>query len=332
MIARERVKAAIAHQETDRPPYVFDPLDDVYAKIQSELGIKDVDAWLDNDVEKIGAGTQISSNPGVRRDFVCVPWWDWNWSVIGPEWRAEDPPAGRPPTIGCGSYEGLAARFKALRRMSDKYFLVRCYGGIFERACGLRGMENFLVDLCLHKEFAIDLCRVIVEKQLAMLENFLSIPEIDGVLLGDDLGTQQNLFMSVDTWEEVIAPCYEREFPFVKSCGKDVWMHSCGAIESVIPRLIELGVEVLNPLQQECFDVLEIKKKYGDKLSFWGGGISTQKTFPFGTPEEVREEATRIRRAMSQGGGYIFASSQDIQADVPVENIAAMLEVAKSKM
>lgn len=332
MNSRERVKAAVYHQETDRPPYAFDPLDETYVKIQTELGIKDVDAWMDNDVQRIQTGPSVCSNPGVRQDFPGVPWWDWNWDVIGPEWRAEEPPSGRPPTIGFGSYEGLGERFKAMRRMNDKYFLVRCYGGIFEKACGLRGMENFLVDMLLHKDFAIHLCRVVAEKHAALLDNILSIPEIDGVLLGDDLGTQRNLFMAADVWEEIIAPSYKLEFDLVKSYGKDLWMHSCGAIEAVIPRLIELGVQVLNPLQQECFDVVEVKKKYGDKLAFWGGGISTQKTFPFGTPEEVKKEATRIRKIMSKGGGYVFAPSQDIQTDVPTANIAAMLEVAKSRL
>ena len=134
--------------------------------------------------------------------------------------------------------------------------------------------------------------------------------------------------MSPDTWNEMIRPGEQREYDLVHSYGKDVWIHSCGNIELLIPSLIEMGVDALNPVQPEAMDIQLLKEKYGDKLSFWGG-VSTQQTLPYGTPEEVKAEARKTKEMMSQNGGYIFAPGQEIQGDVPAENILALIEVAK---
>jgi len=146
-------------------------------------------------------------------------------------------------------------------------------------------------------------------------------------LLGSDWGSQRGLLMSPEIWNEMIAPGEHREYDLIHSYGKDVWVHSCGCIDVIIPRLIEMGLDVLNPVQPECMDIQMLKDDYGDKLSFWGG-ISTQDTLPYGTPEEVKIEARRVRDIMSKDGGYVLAPSQSIQGDVPVENILALLEVA----
>jgi uroporphyrinogen decarboxylase len=105
-------------------------------------------------------------------------------------------------------------------------------------------------------------------------------------------------------------------------------VHSCGNIEKLIPSLVEMKLDVLNPIQPEAMDIAKLKLQYGDKLTFWGG-ISTQQTLPYGTPDAVRSEARGVRELMSRNGGYIFSPAQSIQADVPVENILALLEVAR---
>ncbi len=110
----------------------------------------------------------------------------------------------------------------------------------------------------------------------------------------------------------------------------DVWGHSCGDVQELIPRLIEMKLDVLNPVQPECMDIAKLKRDYGDRLTFWGG-ISTQRTLPFGTPDEVRAEARQVRDLMSAGGGYIFAPAQGIQGDVPPANIVALLDVARER-
>jgi len=176
-------------------------------------------------------------------------------------------------------------------------------------------------------KFAKGLLNKIIEKNMVMLENFLNIPEIDGVLLGSDWGSQRGLLMSPEVWDDMIGPGEQREYDLVHSYGKDVWVHSCGCIDVLIPRLVEMGLDVLNPIQPECMDIQKLKEDYGHKLAFWGG-ISTQDTLPYGTPEEVKKEARRVRDMMSKDGGYVLAPSQSIQGDVPVENIIALLEVA----
>jgi uroporphyrinogen decarboxylase len=161
-----------------------------------------------------------------------------------------------------------------------------------------------------------------------MLENFLTIKEIDGVLLGSDWGSQSSILMSPEVWDDMIRPGEQQEYDLIHSYNKDVWIHSCGCIDVLIPRLIEMGVDVLNPVQPECMDIARLKANYGEKLAFWGG-ISTQQTLPFGTPQDVKAEARKVRNQMSAGGGYIFAPAQEIQSDVSVENIEALLEVAR---
>ena len=113
----------------------------------------------------------------------------------------------------------------------------------------------------------------------------------------------------------------------IHKAGLDVWVHSCGDIRKVLPDLVEMGVDVINPVQPECMDIYELKDKYGDKLTFWGG-ISTQQTLPKGTPEDVRAETIHVTEAMSRNGGYLIAAAQGIQADVPFENLCALVDTA----
>jgi uroporphyrinogen decarboxylase len=189
-------------------------------------------------------------------------------------------------------------------------------------------MENFLADMAGEPQFAQELLNRIIEKNMVMLENLLTAPEIDGVLLGSDWGCQMDLLMSPEVWQEMIRPGEQREYDLVHGYGKDVWVHSCGNIEKIIPSLVEMGLDVLNPVQPEVMDVERLKTRFGENLTFWGG-ISTQRILPFGTPEEVKEEARRVRDIMSEGGGYILAPGQEIQGDVPAENILALLGVAR---
>jgi len=309
MTRRELVKAAIQHRQTPMVPYNIALTGEARDLVGKKLGIADVERWIDNDVQGIG-----------------VPWWDWY--QLGEDWRSFDAPTGKATVIGRGSYDNLADNVKAARDASDKYFVVYIYGSHFEKAYFARGFENFMADIAASYDFAKKLCRKIVEKNLVMLENFLDLPEIDGVLLGSDWGSQRGLLMSPAVWDDMIRPGEQAEYDLVHSYGKDVWVHSCGDISVLIPRLIEMGLDVLNPVQPECMDIRRLKADCGDKLAFWGG-ISTQKTLPFGTPEQVKAEARRVRDLLGKGGGYIFSPSQSIQGDVPVENIKALLEVAR---
>jgi len=311
MTRREYVKAAIGHRETDRVPYAIDLTGEAWEAMNDVVSEESPEAFLDNDV----------------RDF-SAPWWGWH--ELGPDWRGMSTPTSRATVLGTGSYPEFVEALKTARDASDKYFLVRIYGSHFEKAYSARGIENFLADMAGDPPFARKLLNTIIEKNMVMLENILALPEIDGVLLGSDWGSQRGLLMAPEVWEEMIRPGEEREYELVHSYGKDVWLHSCGNIEAIIPSLIEIGLDVLNPVQPEAMDLRMLKEKCGDDLCFWGG-ISTQQTLPYGTPEEVKAETRAVRDLMSKNGGYILSPAQSIQDDVPVENVLALLEAARER-
>ena len=308
---RDLVKSAIRHQPVERVPYCIDLCGETIDQVKQFIGCDDVGVWLDNDIQDI-----------------AVPWWIWD--RLGPDWALPETPVSRATVTGTNTYDKLPERVKAEREHSDKYFLVRLYGSHFEKAYFSRGFENFLADIAGDYTFAKRLCKNIIEKNLVMLENFLNLPEVDGVLLGSDWGSQRGMLMAPEVWDDLIRPGEQAEYDLIHSYGKDVWIHSCGDIRELVPRLVEMRVDVLNPVQPECMDIAELKSSFGDKIAFWGG-ISTQKTLPFGTPEEVRAEARRVRNLMSVDSGYIFSPAQGIQGDVPPANILALLEVAREK-
>ncbi len=310
MTRRDMVKAAIQHEETDRVPYCIGFTGDGGRRLQELIGKVSVAEYTDNDVIEISP-----------------PWW--TWKDLGPEWKeSPDPPTSVATVTGLGSYAEFFDKLKLLRDHSDKYILAMIYGSHFEKAYFTRGIENFLADMAGDPQFAQKLLNRIIDRNMVMLESFLTQPEIDGVLLGSDWGSQVDLLMRPETWEEMIRPGEAREYDLIHSYGKDVWVHSCGCVERIIPSLIEIGLDVLNPVQPECMDLQQLKDDYGDRLAFWGG-ISTQQTLPYGTPEEVKAEVRRVRKIMSKGGGYILSPAQMIQGDVPAENAVALVEAAR---
>lgn len=306
MTRRETVRQAIAHRDTDRIPYCVSFTPEAEALIRPHLPEGEVQLAIGNYVYQIGP-----------------PWW--NWHNTPACYQDYDAPEMLPQTHGLGSYEAFYEQCRQIRQNTDCYILATIWGSHFEKAYFARGIENFLADLAGNRAFAKDLLDMIIRKNMVMLENIISCPEVDGVLLGSDWGSQKSLLMSPETWRELIAPGELREYKLLKSAGKDVWIHSCGNVEVIIPDLIEMGVDVLNPLQPECMDIYEIKRKYGDRLTFWGG-ISTQRTLPYGTPQQVRDETRAVIQAMSRNGGYIASPAQGIQDDVPVANMLALLD------
>jgi hypothetical protein len=258
---RVLVKAAIAHKETERAPYCIAFTPDGELRLQEVIGKRSAKNFVDNDIVQVSA-----------------PWW--NWLNLGPEWRQPDIPSSKATVIGNGSYREFFEQLKILRDNTDKYVLVMVYGSHFEKAYFSRGIENFLADMAGEPDFARKLLGRIIDKNLVMLENFLCADEIDGVLLGSDWGTQLDLIMSPDTWQEMIHPGEQREYDLIHSYGKDVWVHSCGNVHKLIPSLIEMGLDVLNPVQPEAMDLATLKRKYGHRLTFWGG-ISTQRHLPY---------------------------------------------------
>ena len=156
---------------------------------------------------------------------------------------------------------------------------------------------------------------------------------VDAVMLcGTDFGTQSGSFCSVDTFRKLWFPYYKRINDWIHGhTGWKTFKHSCGSVERFIPSFIECGFDVLNPVQCSAanMEAVQLKAKYGDDIVFWGGGVDTQKTLPFGTPEEVRRQVLERLEVFSRGGGYVFNTIHNIQARTPVENIVAMLDAVR---
>jgi uroporphyrinogen decarboxylase len=197
---------------------------------------------------------------------------------------------------------------------------------LFELAWEMRGMEELLVDFYFNKAFAEVLLERITHVRMAMAAS-LCRAGVDILRLGDDLGTQRALLMDRKTWQEMLKPRLKRIIDAARRVNSDVliFFHSDGFIEPIIEDLIEIGVDVLNPIQPECMDIVSLKAKFGDQLSFWGG-VGTQTTMPFGTPAEVKEEVRRVIEVVGYDGGLLISPSHALQPDVPWENVVSFFE------
>jgi uroporphyrinogen decarboxylase len=311
MTRKELVRAAISHREVGRIPYFINFTRDAAEIVRTHLGETDIHRAIGNSVYP-----------------VFPPWW--KWQDVPASYRGWDAPEVLPRTRGYGSYAATEEQIATVAKETDCYILAMFYGSHFEKAYFARGIENFLADLAANQEYAKRLLDQIIRKNLVMLENILSIPEIDGVLLGSDWGSQKGLLMSPSIWRELIAPGEKVEYDLIHSYGKDVWVHSCGDITEIVGDLVDMGLDVLNPVQPECMDIAFLKREYGKDLTFWGG-IGTQQVLPFGKPAEVRAEVDRVVELMSRGGGYITSPAQEIQHDVPLDNIIALIDQARTK-
>jgi len=193
----------------------------------------------------------------------------------------------------------------------------------------LRGVEQIFVDLALAPEIARALFARIRAFYAAYAERIFTAAggKLDLLLTGDDYGAQNGPLVSPDMWAEFLQEGFARYIEIAKGYGLKVMHHTCGAVRPLIPLLIENGLDVLQSLQPEAtgMDPHALKAEFGDRLAFHGG-ISIQRNLPFGSPGDVRTEVRDRVEALAPGGGYILGTAHNIQADVPVENVLALLE------
>jgi uroporphyrinogen decarboxylase len=199
---------------------------------------------------------------------------------------------------------------------------------LFERAWSLRGMADLMVDMIEAPEWVDELLDTILAFDLAVVEEMLKY-DIDGLLYGDDWGQQRGLIFGPTLWRRFIKPRVAQLYRAVKRAGKVVMIHSCGKVQELFPDLIEVGLDVFNPFQPDVMDPYEMKRQYGDSLSFFGG-VSVQHLLPYGTPAEIRAEVRRLMDEVGRDGGFIIAPSHDMPGDIPVENMVAFIEAARS--
>ena len=200
---------------------------------------------------------------------------------------------------------------------------------VFEPAWYLRGLENMLADFLCDEEMAAACMNKMTEAQCRTAKQAAEIG-VDIIMFGDDVGTQKALMMSPETWRRWVKPATAATIAAAKAVNPDVlaFYHSDGVIYDIIPELIEIGVDVLNPIQPECMDPVLLKEQYGDRLSFWGT-IGTQTTMPFGTPEEVRETVRHMIETVGKGGGLVIAPTHVLEPEVPWENVEALVQAIR---
>lgn len=206
-------------------------------------------------------------------------------------------------------------------------------GGIFEQPARTMGLEDFFIALIKEPKFADRLMGQITDIYIESCNNYLEqVGEYLQVFTyWDDVNGQNGWLVSPDIYREMVKPKQQRLLEAIKSkTDAKVFYHGCGAVYELIPDLIDLGFDIINPVQVSArgMDTKRLKKEYGQDIVFWGGGVDTQYVLPFGKPEEVADEVKRRIDDLAPGGGFVFAAVHNIQAFVPPENIVTAFETA----
>ncbi len=222
----------------------------------------------------------------------------------------------------------LRERTLKLRDSTDKAIVMSGGAKLLELGFFLRRMDNMLMDLLADHENLGRMLDKMMEMHLAGLEKKIGAVGdlVDVIRFGDDLGMTSGPFMDLDVFRKFFKPRYKELCDYVKQhSNMKIFLHSCGSIRQFIPDLIEVGFDILNPVQTNCYgmDARGLKEDFGKEITFWGGGIDTSRVLPTGTPEEVRVDVLERCEILSKDGGFIFAPIHNILPEVPPENIVA---------
>ncbi len=372
MTSRERVLAALRHEETDRVPIDFGGCHatgiyfTAYDKLKDFLGLEhetvigrrmtrcviihesilrrfEVDTRFLAPGAYEGVGGQREIDEDTYADELGAVW---RKAGDGPYLNVDGPFYDKgvsirdlenhvwPDPDDPGYYRGLRDRAKALRENTDCAVILNLPSGIVHTSQWLRGYETWLKDLYRNRDFACRLMELICDWWVRLTENALDAAGeyIDITYFGDDLGTQASTVFDPQIYRELVKPHHARMFAAIKErSGAKTMLHSCGAVSALIDDFIDVGIDIINPVQVRAknMEPERLKAEYGDRISFWGA-IDTQRVLPFGTPDEVRAEVRRVSDILGRGGGYVLNSVHNIQADVAPENIAAMFDEARS--
>lgn len=359
MNSKERVIAAINHQETDRLPIDFTAREETVRSLAEHfkapdfcklLEILKVDLWGVGPQIKQSASPICYADPTVRvakdPEHNQDVYYD-IWGVGFVEKHAQDgtyidllhsPLDDRGslddltnypfPTADMWDYRTIRAQVE----QNKNYFVWAHSRGFFEISWFMRGMNNFLVDLMANTEYAELLMDRIAEyltnRTVRTLEA-VGEGAIDCVEINDDVGSQNGLLISPDMWRQFVKPRMRKMIDRFREYGVFIRYHSCGGIRPIIPDLIEIGVDILNPVQclARGMDLRELKQEYGHELTF-DGGIDTQELLPHKRGDEFEQETRAILRMMGRSGGYIMAPAHAIQVDVPLDNVLKLYEIA----
>jgi uroporphyrinogen decarboxylase len=376
MTGKERVLAALSHEESDRVPLVIGGTNatgikmKAYRELKKLLGVEAPDRWIydwpelgtalpDEEVlRRLGADTRavLDSYPAhILERAKSRPahspflddWGTGNLEIEDGRWYPGIHPLADATTIDeIESYPWpdmddptRVAHVRAqARALSDanEHAVIGCPWLLFpfERAHAMQGMDTFLANMLVVPEFAQALLWKIEDLCETLMGHFLDEAgdTLDIIKIGDDLGTQESLMISPATYREMLKPVHAKLIAFIKSKTKaKIFFHSDGDVFDLIPDFLEIGVDILNPIQSgagRMSDLLRLKKTYGKDLVLCGA-IDTQRILPYGTPEQVRAEVKRVCSILGPGGGYMVAAVHTVMDEVPAANILAMCDAVK---
>ena len=226
---------------------------------------------------------------------------------------------------------------ESLRLRNTGFAVLGQFGGnFFERGNRLFGMEKFMIMLLTEEEMVRHFMERLTQAAIEDFDNYREAVEdrVDIIQLNDDLGSQEGPLISPDLYKKLVKPYQKRLYQHIKeTTGMHLFLHSCGGIYEFIPHLIDIGVEILNPVQYTArgMDPVKLKREFGKDIVFWGGGCDAQKVLQHGTVAEVRKETARMIDILSQGGGFVFSQVHNLQPGTPPENIIAMFEVIEER-
>ena len=367
LTSRERIRLALSHQETDRIPVDLGGSDcttitlKAYKNLKKHLGFKDDAKIFSRRFQTVRVAEELQRmlhcdvrvipyRPSVRDQAQTIAGdtytdeWGLNFqsdglyfniinaplkdAKIGDLERYDWPDPSDPERV-----KGVAEEARYWYDHSTYALLgpgIAC--SLFEQCWYLRGFEQFLLDLIMDKEFAHALLRKVLNIRKIMYGKFLENAGkyLDVIYVADDIAMQSGPMMSLDLFREMIKPYYEEYFGFLKSRTEaKLFYHCCGGIEPFLKDLIDIGCDILNPVQTAAagMDPIQLKETYGDKIVFWGG-VDTQHILPNGTTKEIQEATVKMIDIMGAGGGYVLSAVHNIQPDTPPENIMTMLDTA----
>jgi len=340
MTSRERVLKAIRRQGPDRTPFEIGFTPTAMEKFREAAGTEDTDSFFRIDTR--GAGPTAPTKPDYAayyegRDInpnhidlfgvARVPGSYYHFT------HTESPLAGKPADMVYDYpmpdytldelWTDVAANVEELH---EQGFAVNGWGcgHVYETAWQIRGLEDFLMDLHTDPEAMAHLVGRLDELRIFCARR-LAEAGVDVIKLGDDIATQKGMVMRPEMWREFLKPGLARAIKAAKDANPDVltWYHTDGDATAVVGELVDIGLDILNPVQPECMDLAELNRRYGDRLAFWGA-IGTQSTMPFGSPDDVRNAVRGCREACGPAGGILLAPTHVIEPDVPFENLVAL--------
>jgi len=354
MNSRERVLTAIEHQKPDRVPldcqYCFQP--EIWSELKAhyncsedtilkKFGIDFRNVGMRNTKEQemlkefpkmLPDGT-FKDTYGIRRRWsTTLSGMSRHWVIVShPLENVESLDEYKFPEIPDPSARDLSDTARRIRKVQKDGYAAkfRYFEYFFELPWQLRGFNKFIVDMYINEKFVDELLNKQLERWLQRAK-VLDELRPDIIWHGDDVGTQVGMMIRPDLWRKFIKPRFKKAIEDAKKrCGAYMLYHTDGNVEPIIPELIEIGVDILNPVQPDCMDPAKIKRLYGDKLTLHGT-ISVQETLPFGTVEEIKSVVKNRVETCGYDGGLILAPSHTVEPPTPVENVVALFETAQN--